>query len=417
MKPSVILRLIVSLVVVIAFVLGATVAEAGNSLNPTALLWAQKQSRLLWIVDGFALLALLPVFASALLQTRLAQKTEEITYLRDQHETQMEDMIQHAEEVERINIQQSQTLEGLEATIDALNARMTAMEADNKARQDSMELETRRLAGEAFAALADEVQTNTRQMEAVSLAMQYQRAEIKQLRQGIRAAQHPYELSEVARLTSYELAALEGDATPLLLEDGEEKKRREDEKTEETLDTKYEAREEENSSFLLPPSSLQEPSTDYAPTMNAQTTFISPATEYEIAYPEAEDTEDGELSAAVLNPAEVQAKAQSIWEELQQEHPVEPDEDKSAAAMEETAEPAVSGEVPAPSSALTPEEYHFLHRPLNSVPPREKSFQVQEDSSSQSAPLQTASESAELPQDEPQSTQPQRGLRRWFMRL
>ena len=101
-------------------------------------------------MDGFALLALLPVFGSALLQTRLAQKTEEIAYLRDQHETQMEDMIQHSEEVERINIQQSQTLTALEATLDALAARLNAMEADNKAREDRMEAEARRLAGEAF---------------------------------------------------------------------------------------------------------------------------------------------------------------------------------------------------------------------------------------------------------------------------
>ena len=141
-------------------------------------------------------------------------------------------------------------------------------------------------------------------MEAVSLAMQYQRAEIKQLRQSVRPAQHPYELSDIARLTPYELAALEGDTPPLLLEDGaEEKKRKEEDKTGEIR---------ERRKFLLPPSAflLAKPSADlFAQTINAQTTFVSPATEYDIAFPEEEDSEEAELPAAASNPAEAQEEA------------------------------------------------------------------------------------------------------------
>ena len=423
MKPSTILRLIISVVVAVAFVLGATFAEASNSLNPTALWWAQRQLPLLWMVDGFALLALLPVFGSAILQTRLARKSEEIAQLRNGHETQMEDMIQHSEEVERINIQQSKSLEALEATVEALSVRLNAMDADNKAHQANMEAEARRLAVDAFTALAGEVQANTRQMEAVSLAMQYQRAEIQQLRQNVRATQRPQEISEIARLTPYELAALEGDAPPLLLEDGEEEKEKRRRGEEESLSTiNYPL--STDSSFILHPSSLSEhptPNTQhptpplgfFEPTMNAGTTFVSPVTEFEITDFDSETEEDFAAESQQANTGEEVPPG-----ELLETRPAE-----SIPAAGETASGLAlpdSGIAPL-NTAITPQEYRFLHGTLNGVALREEDFEVPPEPaqthSEQPEPPQTGLPQTEAQSSDPRQPEPPRGLRRWFMRL
>ncbi len=420
MKPGTILRIIISVVVAVAFVLGATFAEASNSLNPTALWWAQRQLPLLWLIDSFALLALLPVFGSAILQTRLAHKSEEITQLRSQHETQMEDVVQHSEEVERINIQQSKSLEALEATVEALSARLNAMETDNRAHQANMEAEARRLAVDAFTTLAGEVQANTRQMEAVSLAMQYQRAEIQQLRQNVRATQRPLEISEVARLTPYELAALEGDAPPLLLEDGGE----DGQGKEEIRDTRYEIREGEDSSFILHPSSL--PVGFFEPTMNAGTTFVSPVTEFEITPPAFEEAN----SAA--GPQQANTREDVPSNELLEAHNTESVPAAANDVASRVASPA--NDIAPPNTAVSLQEYRFLHGTLNGVALHREDFEVQttpaqthsEQSVEQPEPSQTDlpqteaqlsdSQASESRSSEPEQANAPRGPRRWFMR-
>ena len=466
MKPSILLRLIVSLVIVAAFVLGATYALASNSLNPTALWWAQRQLPVLWMVDGFALLALLPVFGSAILQTRLSRRTEELAAARNEHQTQMEDMVQHTNKTERINLNQAKSVEALEATVAALNARLDALDAANQARQEGldaankahqerMEAEMRKMAVDAFAALANEVQANTRQMDAVSLAMQYQRAEIKQLRQNARATPRSQEPAEIARLTPYELAALRGEDSPLLLEDGEEekeKRRKGEEETEEgtgnreqgtagnaergMMNDEYNAESNsslstQHSSFspsLIPNTQHLTPSIGFfEPTMNAQTTFVSPTTAFEIAPPisemtpvfkEAEGREFSPAASPELGAGDEFTDNEFPEEEAfanavvasQTPTPALPEEAKplsnsAADAFSPVQEMPVSGDDFAVSpTAVTLTEYEALHEPQQTTSP-------------QAEPQQTEAEHMEIHPKSSQQPEAPRGLRRWFMRL
>lgn len=258
------LRLIVSLVLIAAFVVGATIIESNNSREPMAWLAAQQHVELLWIVDAFALLTLLPVFGFITVQNRLARKSEEISEGRAAHQDQLEKMLYSAEHMDRFNAEQSEQIIILEQTVTDLKAQVTTMHLEAQARQQLLQTETYHLAEKAYAALSGQVEANTRQMEAVNLAMQYQRAEIKQLRQGFRAVQRPHEILDIARLTPSELIALEADEPQRLLGHSES--------GEQIAETVF-----------------------FAPTINAQTTFISPMAAFYLA-PEFTDNLEAEDS-------------------------------------------------------------------------------------------------------------------------
>lgn len=276
MKRRTLLRLIVSLLLIAAFVIGATIVEANNSFNPAAWFWAQRQLSVLWVVDAFALLALVPVCGFANAQNRLYRRAEETARARDEHQAQLERMRLNVESADRRSAEQIDLITTLQDTLAALTARLETMETGGQARQQALEAEAQRLAEQAFDALNGQVEANTRQMEAVNLAMQYQRAEIKQLRQGVRLIQRHQDLVHLAQLTPAELAAIE-DVTEFEAPQIEAPPRVK------SIAGVGEGGEPDAS---LLSAGAGEPGF-FAPTMNGQATFVSAPTAYTIAPPQS----------------------------------------------------------------------------------------------------------------------------------
>lgn len=286
MKRRTLLRLIVSALLIAAFVIGATIVEASNSLNPQAWYWAQRQLPLLWIVDAFALAALVPVCGFAAAQNRLHRRAEETARSRDEHQAQLERMIRGAEHAHQTNAEQADTIAALQNTLARLSAKLETVEANGQARQQALETEARRLAEQAFAAVNGQVEANTRQMEAVNLAMQYQRAEIKQLRQGVRVIQRHHDVFHVAQLTPDELAAIEGVEnfeSMKYITDASASDRARDE-AQSDLKSIEGAGGEDDAEPLRLSSGAGEPGF-FAPTMNGQATFVSSPTAFTVAAP------------------------------------------------------------------------------------------------------------------------------------
>jgi hypothetical protein len=211
MKSRALLPLFVSLLLIAAFVIGATIIESSYNLNLVAWMWAQRQLPMLWVVDTFAILALVPVFKSAAAQKHQAGKSEEMAQMQDAHLDQIEQMLHNAVKSEQDNARQAEQISVLQQTVKELSAKLESMKTDAVIRHQALEEEALRIAAQAFSALMDRVEANARQMEAVNLAVQYQRAEIKQLRQGVRILQHKQESTEIARLTPAEIAAIAGE--------------------------------------------------------------------------------------------------------------------------------------------------------------------------------------------------------------
>ena len=297
MKRRALLRLIVSLLLIAAFVIGATIVESSGSLAPQAWYWAQRQLPLLWIVDAFALAALVPVCGVWDAQNRLHRRTEETARSRDEHQAQLERMIHHAERADQTNAEQAETIAALQNTLAQLSAKLETMQTDGQARQQALEAEAQRLAEQAFASVNGQVEANTRQMEAVNLAMQYQRAEIKQLRQGMRVIQRHHDVFHVAQLTPDEMAAIEGDE-PLenrrLIADADANNRARIEAQSEAIDP-IKSIEGVNgvdgAEPLLLGAGANEPGF-FAPTMNGQATYVSVPTAFTVAAPDDNALED-----------------------------------------------------------------------------------------------------------------------------
>ncbi len=454
MKRRTLLRLIVSLLLIAAFVIGATIVEANNSLNPTAWFWAQRQLSVLWVVDAFALLALVPVCGFASAQNRLYRRAEETARARDEHQAQLERMRLNVESADRRSKEQIDLITTLQDTLAALTARLETMETDGQARQQALEAEARRLAEQAFDALNGQVEANTRQMEAVNLAMQYQRAEIKQLRQGVRVVQRHQELFHVAQLTPAELAAIENitefetpqiegqSAVKSIAGAGEGDSVDLPQATNNTplVESIAAAGEGEESDASLVSTGAGEPGF-FAPTMNGQATFVSAPTAYTIAPPQSAPSLNEEaLNEEALNEEAAHyetAVCEGRKEHLQQAETVEAAESEkrrqdASEQFSGNAEMA-NADIPHLSPASDRQPRRTANGAANSVEESENStspnLHVTEEeyrwlTGANAVPLTPASPADSLPPTEeeqsaassalPSSTRP---ARRWRLRL
>lgn len=181
-----------------ALICAATVLQAGSSFETSALMTAQRHTPALWLLD--AAMALSLVQTAILLQLRQKEQSR-LERLRHQTQDQIEALTRSVESRDRVNTEQTERLDDLQQELNA--------------RREAFETEARRLTEQAFHALSGQVDANTRQLDAVNLALQYHRAQLQQVNQGVRLLKSG---SEAPRpfpiLTPDEIAAIEGRELP-----------------------------------------------------------------------------------------------------------------------------------------------------------------------------------------------------------
>src|SRR5262249_32977504 len=151
----------VGLLVALALIGGATAVQTGNSGNINTWLEAHKHTPLLWMVDGCALVIFIGI---GLFGAAFASFQEHVQQLSEEHSEQLNKLIERTEELSQLNADYSE--------------RITGLEAEGEDREQAFEAEVHRLTEQAFHALQGQVEANARQLDAVNLAMQYQRAEL-----------------------------------------------------------------------------------------------------------------------------------------------------------------------------------------------------------------------------------------------
>ncbi len=171
---------------------------------------ARPTSPTLLLFDACALITLLGSTFLVSAQNTGLTLDYELATLRRQHAEQMEALIRQSNELEAQ--METQTVE-FERVLE--NATMEHQKAEAAAHeQRASELEDLRrateLRDEAIHRLKTQMDAQAKQMEAVNLALQYHRAELTQLRQGMRALQQlePVNRAAVPRLTSEEYQAI-----------------------------------------------------------------------------------------------------------------------------------------------------------------------------------------------------------------
>jgi len=161
---------LVGLLVAVVLVCAATNLAAGNKHTSQAWMRAQERSQLLWMMDGCAVIIFLGswVLGAAIsgLQNESASRSNETT----RHIAVLTETVQ---DLFRQNNDYVSRLEALEESGDAWH--------------DGFEEEARRLTEQAFLALSDNIETNALQLEAVNLALRYQRVEMQAFRSAFKS--------------------------------------------------------------------------------------------------------------------------------------------------------------------------------------------------------------------------------------
>jgi hypothetical protein len=222
MKRSTALILILGILGVCGLVVYATIAQSGGNGAAEAWLAAQRQTPALWALDAAALYTLLLSVSYSGQAGRLQSRSTQVERLHDEHRAQLEAMLANTEKLEEISARQEdqiatqvEKIASQEEAIRILSEQAAVSQQENAnlnaeidARQEAFETEARRLTEQAFRALSGQVDANARQLDAVNLALQYHRAEIRQLRHGLRAVQPGLQPAHVARLTPAEISAI-----------------------------------------------------------------------------------------------------------------------------------------------------------------------------------------------------------------
>jgi len=185
-RQRIILQAILGCLIALMVVACATAFHTNYDTDILAWIRAHQRTPLLWLIDFCALYSLLLTLALLNARQSGATQAEGLLRLRTEHHVQLDAMVTRAEELEDANEGYRERIDFLESEVDRFKER-------------------------ALEAMESAVQANARQLDAVNLALQYHRAELSQLRHGLRAIQPPAEPAQVAQIAHAERAGIAAD--------------------------------------------------------------------------------------------------------------------------------------------------------------------------------------------------------------
>ena len=167
MRNRTFLFIILGLALAGGLVGGATVLALSNSRTHVSWVQVQQSTPLLWIIDGCACLILI---GSGMYGSGVSGPSKS---LYDENARQLAAL--------------SLTVEELCDTNSEYESRVRALENAGDNWHTGFETEASRLTEQAFLALSDNIEANAKQLEAINLALRYQRAEAKALRSALKS--------------------------------------------------------------------------------------------------------------------------------------------------------------------------------------------------------------------------------------
>ena len=218
MKPRTVLIAVVGLLVSIALVFFASNLQAGTGSSLAEMMTAQRHTPLLWVVDACAAGFLAGICWYAVM---LEQFQSFVDGQATQHLEQLNDMIERTSNLEQVNDSYADRIEQLEAELARqfrdLADQVATLEAAADTRRQVFEVEARRISEQAHHLFETQLEHNTRQLEALSAALRFQRGDLRRLSHESGELQHELSPQLSLRVASSEFTDIHGNSMSLAL--------------------------------------------------------------------------------------------------------------------------------------------------------------------------------------------------------
>ena len=184
MRPRTAMYILVGALISVALVFIASNLQAGSGSSLAEMMAAQRHTPLLWVVD----ICTIGFFAGTWWYAKtLDQFQNFVDHQAKQHHEQLDSMIERMSMLEQENDTAIDRTERLEAELvrqsHDLTDQIATLEAASDARRQVFETETRRISEYAYRLALAHLEGHSRQVEAVTSALQYQAAELRGLRE------------------------------------------------------------------------------------------------------------------------------------------------------------------------------------------------------------------------------------------
>ncbi len=174
MKNRTSIYTLLSILFAVSVLASATAFQTGYKTSPSDWVHAHLNAPGLWITDICVIFALVWMSSYARADGMVRLQAAELRRLQEEYQKQLEQMISATEELGRQN-------EEMDNQNSEYSERIAQLERETLEKETAFEMEARRLTEQTFHALQGQIEANSRQMEAVNMAMQYQRAGLQQL--------------------------------------------------------------------------------------------------------------------------------------------------------------------------------------------------------------------------------------------
>ena len=190
MKLRSALYVIIGTLVAVALVFFSTRLQPGAGSSLAEMVNAQRHTPLLWLVDVYVLGLAAAMWWFAVMSNHFQRYNN---YQATQHRDQLNEMIERTLDLEQTNDSYADQIERLDAEVARrfrnLTDQITALETIADTRREVFEMEARRIAEHSQRRLQTQIDTNTDQVEAIGVSLQFHRSELRRLRQHIRDVQ------------------------------------------------------------------------------------------------------------------------------------------------------------------------------------------------------------------------------------
>ena len=187
MKLRTVLHILLGLAAAALLISVATSLQAGIGSDADALMNAQRRTPLLWIVDACAIGLVIGIWWFAVMSSHFK---DFVDHQAAQHQAQLDTVVERSLDLEVINDHNNGEISRIELDIARrfreLTDQIAVMERASEARHTALALETRRVAEHSFRQLENRLDSNTGQVDAMSVTLQYHRGELRRLRQHVR---------------------------------------------------------------------------------------------------------------------------------------------------------------------------------------------------------------------------------------